>query len=184
MSLAALLHDARTRFPSKPSVIIDNQTLSYSELDFRACRLAQQFMAFGVRPGDRVALHMYNGAELAVSYFACFMAGAIAVPVNTRMKAAEIKYVLEHSGASTYCGQSELFREIDDLRPCLPGVQRFVVDGRELGPSPRRLVGTELPAVTADQPAAILYTSGSTARPKGVVHTHGSLQNATRVLAS
>ena len=46
----------------------------------------------GIGPGDRVALHMYNGSELAIGYFACFYAGAIAVPINTRMKAPESKY--------------------------------------------------------------------------------------------
>src|SRR5215472_8129837 len=129
MSLASFLHDAASRFPDKPSVIFNNRTVSYSRLNVDAKRLALKLIASGVRPGDRVALHMYNGLDLAVSYFACLNAGAIAVPVNTRMKRPEIEYVLEHSGTSIYLGQFELFQEIDKSRPHLPNIKWFLVNG-------------------------------------------------------
>jgi acyl-CoA synthetase (AMP-forming)/AMP-acid ligase II len=83
MSLACLLHDAAVRFPNKFGVIIDNRILSYSALNIEAQRLAHKLVGSSVRPGGRVALHIYNGPELVVSYFACFIAGAIAVSVNT-----------------------------------------------------------------------------------------------------
>jgi long-chain acyl-CoA synthetase len=123
---------------------------------------------------------MYNGPELAISYFACFYAGAIAVPINTRMKAPEIEYVLEHSGSSVYLGQPELFEEIEGIRARFPEIRQFVVNPSELDIASHRFAAAKLPVVAADQTAVILYTSGSTARPKGVVHTQRSLQNGAR----
>jgi acyl-CoA synthetase (AMP-forming)/AMP-acid ligase II len=167
--IGCLLCDAAVRFPNRPGVINYNRILNYSTLNIEAQRLGYKLVASGVRPGDRAALHMYNGPELVVSHFACFIAGAIAVSVN-----AQAQRQLE------LLGQSELFRAIDDLRPRLPGVQWFVIDGGGLGPWPP--IVAELPAIAADQPAAILYISGATARPKGVVHTHRSLLNAFEAL--
>jgi long-chain acyl-CoA synthetase len=179
MSLAPALRSAAAHSPNKPAIIFDGRALSYMELDREAQRRALTLIAAGVGPGDRVALHMDNGSELAVSYFACFYAGAVAVPVNTRMKGPEIEYVLAHSSASIYVGQPDLFQEIAD-RPRFPGMRRFAVDWRALEVCVGESTARILPAVAADRPAVILYTSGTTARPKGVVHTHRSLLNAAR----
>jgi acyl-coenzyme A synthetase/AMP-(fatty) acid ligase len=177
MSLAFLLRNAASRFPNKPAHYQEDRVLTYAELDAEAQRFARRLMACGAGSGDRVALHMHNGAEIAIAYFGCFLAGAIAVPINTRMKAAEIEYVLEHSGCSIYFGQYELFQEIAEIRGRLPTVRQFVIDGRGPEVGSDRLA-TELATTAPDQPAVILYTSGSTARPKGVVHTHRSAQRA------
>ena len=177
MSLASLLRDAVSRVPDKPALYMKDRVLTYTELDGEAQRLARRLIACGAKPGDRVAIHMLNGAEIVIAYFACFLAGAIAVPINARMKAAEIEYVLEHSGSLIYLGQCELFQEIAKSRGHLPTVRQFMIDGRglEVGSD---LPATELATTAPDQPTVILYTSGSTARPKGVVHTHRSAQSA------
>ena len=123
MSLASSLRDVATRSPNQPALYLERRMLTYAELNSEAQQLALRLLGSGLRPGDRVALHMYNGAELVVGYFGCFYAGAIAVPVNTRMKAAEIEYVLEHSGSSIYLGQSELFQEISESRLRFPTIR-------------------------------------------------------------
>jgi long-chain acyl-CoA synthetase len=174
------LRKAAAHFPDKAALIFEDRRLSYSKFGAEVQRLARKLIASGVCPGDRVALHMHNCSDLAISCFACLYAGAIAVPVNTRMKAKEIEYVLTHSGASLYLGQPELFLEIEDIQAGLSGIRQFARDWRELEDC---LPAPHLPALTADQPAAILYTSGTTARPKGAVHTHRTLLNAARGLS-
>ena len=177
MSLAFLLRDAAGRFPNEPAHCLKDRVLTYAELDTEAQRLAARLVACDLKSGDRVAVHMHNGAEIAIAYFGCFLAGAIAVPINTRMKAAEIEYVLEHSGCSIYLGQGELFHEIAQIRGRLPTVRQFVIDGHWPKHGSDRLAA-QLGTMAPEQPAVILYTSGTTARPKGVVHTHSSAQSA------
>jgi long-chain acyl-CoA synthetase len=177
MSIASLLTDLAIRVPNKPALCGGESLLTYAALASDARRLAPRLIACGIKPGDRVALHMQNGAEIAIAYFGCFYAGAIAVPLNARMKAPEIEYVVQHSGCSIYLGQSELFQEIAEIRGRLTTVRQFVIDGRWPEVGSDRLA-TELVATAPDQPAVILYTSGSTARPKGVLHTHRSVRSA------
>jgi long-chain acyl-CoA synthetase len=158
---------------------VKNLVLTYAELDSEAQRLARRLIACGTRPGDRVALHMHNGAEIAIAYFACFLAGAIAVPINARMTGAEIGYMLEHSGSSIYLGQSNV--ALEEISSRVPGIRQLFLDHLKKDCF-SVLSAIALPPVQEDDPAVILYTSGSTARPKGVVHSHRSLLNAARGL--
>ncbi|HLZ81998.1 MAG TPA: AMP-binding protein [Caulobacteraceae bacterium] len=179
-TLTTTLRKAAEWPPKTSGIICANLTLSYPELDVSARRLAKNLIASGVCPGDRIALHMHNGLQLATGYFACFYAGAIAVPVNTRLKGPEIEYVLGHSGASIYIGEPGLVDEIEAIRPRLANIRRFIVAPEDFEDNRDRSAPASLPIVAADRPAVILYTSGTTARPKGVVHTHRTLLNASR----
>src|SRR6516164_3807158 len=80
-NIAQCLRAAASSFPDKPAIVFENQTLSYRDFDSAARRSAGQLIAMGVAPGERVALHMLNSSELAIAYFACFYAGAVAVPI-------------------------------------------------------------------------------------------------------
>ncbi len=141
-------------------------------------------LAAGIEPGDRVGLHLMNGPELAFSYLGCLKAGCIAVPINVRLKGREIDYILRHSGAVCYVGQPDLFAAVANLPTRIPGLDRCFLtrdssDVRqtrsfgELLRSPRQRGA--LPGIASHQTAAIIYTSGTTARPKGVTHSHQTL---------
>ena len=149
--------------PDKRALICGDTTLSYAQFAARAENLAHAWLGKGVRPGDRIALHMRNGIELATCYYACFAAGFVAVPVNTRLTPQEIAYVLEHSGARAYLAQADL-----RIPTSVPSWE-LEMDFRSED------AGHPLPIPTPDDPALLLYTSGTTARPKGVSHSQRTI---------
>lgn len=148
----------------KLALVCGDNRLTYAQFTAQAERLARAWLRQGFRPGDRVALHLRNGTELATCYYACFAAGLVAVPVNNRLTPEEIAYVLEHSGASAYVAQPDL--RVSTFVPGLNLDLRAVVN---------EVAEYDLPTPHADDPALLLYTSGTTARPKGVVHTQRTL---------
>src|SRR5262245_32716499 len=165
MNLGDLLNSAAVRTPSKAALIFGSDSLSYEALDQSATLLAQWLLQSGLRKGDRVAIHWSNSFQTVQLFFACFRAGLIAVPINTRLKAAEIAYILDHSRAMMCFSQPEFERIARDAVANCPDL-RLHTQVPELSESGM----PELPDVDADQPALIIYTSGTTARPKGGTH--------------
>jgi acyl-CoA synthetase (AMP-forming)/AMP-acid ligase II len=187
MALGEALRQGRERHPEKPALLFEEKNWTYAQFDAITDRIAASLLREGMHPGDRVALLFSNRPELAFSYYACFKIGAVAVPLNVRLKGPELEYVLNHCGARCLIGQENLFHEVQAVRASLPGVERFYLSGdaaafpgvRPFAELARRSsLPVPFPEVTPDAVAAILYTSGSTARPKGVTHTHATLARA------
>ena len=163
-----LIEHARHQ-PTKAAVITNERSITYGELDVAVNCLARHLVSQGLERGDRVAVHWHNSIEYVVLMMGIWRAGMIMVPINPRLKAAEIDYVLENSGARL------LFSE-----PALAGLVNGVKAESEL---PMLNATCErLPDVDSDAPAIILYTSGTTARPKGMVHSQRSLFEGSRTL--
>src|SRR5215469_6974225 len=154
--------------PDKAALVTAERSITYGDLDDSVSCLAQHLLDRGLRPGDRVAVHWSNSIEAAQLLLASFRAGLIAVPVNVRLKPPEIAYVLEHSGARVCFSEPELAPRVKDIE---------VVS--ELPPLAG--AGSPLPSVDPHLPAVIIYTSGTTARPKGVVHTQLTLSQMVGV---
>jgi long-chain acyl-CoA synthetase len=162
MLITELLDLHAKRQPEKVAVITDEGSLSYAELEQAVECMAQSLLGHGLRRGDRVAMHWHNSIELVVLMLGAFRVGLVAVPINPRLKAAEIAYILEHSGARLCFSEPA-------LAP--------LVNGTEVVSQLPPLTGAcgRLPNPDPDAPAMVLYTSGTTARPKGVVHTQRTL---------
>jgi long-chain acyl-CoA synthetase len=175
MSLGHILDETARRTPEAAALICGNTRFSFAELSESTTGLAGWFLTQGLRPGDRVAIHWSNSIEIASLYFACFKAGLIAVPINQRLKAPEVAYMLAHAEASICFSQPEL----------APVARQAVEMNGGTIPILTELPGSRheaLPVVDATAPCAILYTSGTTARPKGVTHTQSSLLHAARLM--
>jgi long-chain acyl-CoA synthetase len=155
---------------NKRALVCEDTALTYADFAARAEYVAQAWLRRGLQPGNRIALHMRNGIDLATCYYACFAAGFVAVPINTRLTAAEIAYVLDHCGARGYVAHADL-----RVSTSVPSLEI------ETSGSP---ANGGLPEPHPDHTALLLYTSGTTARPKGVSHSHRTLAgNASYMVA-
>jgi long-chain acyl-CoA synthetase len=183
MSLTAALNHSQTRNPQKAAIVFGDQSWTYAEFGELTDHIASNLLAAGLEPGDRIAFHLLNGPELALGYFGCLKAGCIAVPINTRLKGPEIDYILRHSGSACYVGQPDLYAEVAGSCPAFASLELCcLTDGSSgtrtgafenlLRPKPG---AASLPEIAPEQLAIIAYTSGTTARPKGVAHSHNSL---------
>jgi long-chain acyl-CoA synthetase len=185
-SPSALFDASRRLHADRTALIFGDRRWSYHDLDELAGRLAGALDAAGIGAGDRVAFLLPNCPELVLLYLACFRLGAVAVPLNIRLTGAELAYVLNHSGARLVVSHAELYPALESAREELPQVERYYLVGEavrggtalfaELLSGPRG----HWPEAAGDMPAAILYTSGTTARPKGVTHTHRGLAHTVR----
>jgi len=149
--LAALVEATVSRGPRAEAIadLGTGRRLSYADLWDGASRVAGGLLAAGTSPGDRVAIRLPNGADWCLAFLGVTLAGAIPVPVNTRLRPAEVEFIVRDSGASA------------------------VLDGRLPDGPPAA------PADPASEAAAaIFYTSGTTGRPKGAVLSHRALLSA------
>jgi acyl-CoA synthetase (AMP-forming)/AMP-acid ligase II len=104
MGLGDLVRQARARHPEKMALIAEDGRWTYEQFDEITDRIGAALMRRGVRPGDRVALHFANGPEIVFGYYACFKIGAVAVPLNIRLKGPELEYILNHCGVRVSMG--------------------------------------------------------------------------------
>jgi long-chain acyl-CoA synthetase len=182
MDLGTLLHLSTLKTPTKPAVICGEQVISYQALDRSTDALARWFLRQGLQPGDRVAIHWCNSVEVVDLFFGCFKAGLIAVPVNVRLKSPEIAYILQHSKARLCFSQPELAPLTEAVLAECPDLQHLYTALPQLDAEEQS--SDALPYVSPENVTAVLYTSGTTARPKGVMHTHISLTGATELMIS
>ncbi|MFP5068217.1 long-chain-fatty-acid--CoA ligase [Pseudonocardia nantongensis] len=175
MTMADLVaRHARTR-PDAPCLADPSTSRSYAEVDDRVARLAGALVARGVGRGDRVAVLGLNSVELLEAYLAVLRCGAICVPLNFRPVAGEIAYQLGDAGAATVVCDARFAGVVEQARAEVDTVTSVITIGGGLedviaGAEPLE----ELP-VGDDEPAYIMYTSGTTGRPKGAVLTHRNL---------
>jgi acyl-coenzyme A synthetase/AMP-(fatty) acid ligase len=179
IQLANLLEVGLKTRPSETALVSLERKWSWLELDQASDRLAGQYLALGLAPGDRVASLMPNRGALFVHYLACFKAALAATPLNYRYQAPEIDHALQVSGASLLVAHQER----DDVLAASQQVTRLPLGrisyGAE-GGAHRQLEElmaqdgppTGLPPPRPEAPAFIFFTSGSTGKPKGVTHSH------------
>jgi long-chain acyl-CoA synthetase len=178
-SLHELFAASAARHPAQECVVAGRTRWSYAELDARAARVAAGLRALGIGKGDRVALLICNAAEFPLFLFACARLGAIAVPLSVRLRAPELQYMLNDCGAAMLVYEAEFAANLP-ARTAAPSVRHWlvagedVVDGEPCGPV----------AADEDETAIILYTSGTTGRPKGAMLTHLGLVHSAMNFAN
>jgi acyl-CoA synthetase (AMP-forming)/AMP-acid ligase II len=177
----AVLEHHAARSPDKAMTIFEGETTTYREMADRATALAGGLTARGIRQGDVVALLSYNRPEFLEALFAANYLGAIAMPINWRLAAAEVRYILEHSGArALVCDESLLELAGEATTDLTDTLVRLTMARDEQGWTPLAEVRSDpneaaRVTATADDVHRLMYTSGTTGRPKGVMITHANL---------
>ncbi|WP_190012564.1 AMP-binding protein, partial [Streptomyces griseomycini] len=166
VSLADLFVEQVRRSPGATAVVSEGVSLSYAELDARACALAGWLAGRGVGVGDRVGVMVPRSVELVVALLAVHKAGAAYVPVDVGYPRERIRYVLEDAAPSVVLTVAEGVSRVP------AGVPVLRVDEPVPGGG-----GGFAPRGVPEGPAYVMYTSGSTGRPKGVVVPHRGVVN-------
>jgi fatty-acyl-CoA synthase len=161
-----------------------DRSLTFGQWNERSCRLANALLGIGLAKGDRFIVLAYNTLEWLEIYAAAAKAGVIVVPVNFRLIGPEVRFIVENAGAKAVIVQDELAGVIDDIRAELsvpPG--NFIHFGSRACPAGYRDYETLLgdaasgepsQAVLPSDPWTLMYTSGTTGTPKGVLRNHQS----------
>lgn len=182
MNAGEWLYKHSSRKPNATAVIVDDKRLSYAELNARVNRLAHTLTDMGIKEHDRVSALMFNSNEYVELTFALAKLGATLVPLNYRLAPPELEYILNDSGARILVYAAELSYLCDGFRKNV-GVERYLCVG-DAATSPlddyEKLLARasdsepQLAHTAIDDDFVILYTSGTTGRPKGAVLTHGN----------
>ena len=187
-----LRRDAKL-YGKKIGLIDGEKKFSYSELNHRVNRLANGFVRFGLEKGNRVAVMANNCHEFVEAYFAIAKVGLVIVPVSTRLSPDEMSYIMGHSDSSVLIYDEEFQKDIDEIRKDIPQVKYFLCirKGREGGGDDYE---SFLQKSSEDEPKTqtslnendmvmIMYTSGATGKPKGVMTSHRNIMANTMTLS-
>ncbi|MSQ18838.1 MAG: long-chain fatty acid--CoA ligase [Betaproteobacteria bacterium] len=179
MNLAATLTQAAAKWPNKEGLVFEGRRWTFAQWNRAANKAAHAFAAHGVKKGDRVAILTWNLPEQVIAFYGLMKIGAVPVPINYRLAANEIKYIVDDSGARLLMFEEVLRDKVAPIAGKLAVEALLYVGDRPQGremPFDRFIaLGAETePAadVGYDDAAFIMYTSGTTGKPKGVVRTH------------
>jgi acyl-CoA synthetase (AMP-forming)/AMP-acid ligase II len=184
----ALARHAR-RTPDRPAIIGydaagNRSVLSYAELDALACQIANGLMELGVQKGDRVMLFARNSPWVAIAYWSALKAGAVITPMNPTLTEREIEYQLNHAGPTAVIIEEPEAERVQEMLGHLPHVPQVLTFSDQDGGALRRFAARYAPTepdvdLDGDDPALLVYTSGTEDHPKGVILQHRNFLAST-----
>jgi acyl-CoA synthetase (AMP-forming)/AMP-acid ligase II len=185
-SVYALVAEAAARNSGGEALVCGAERLTWAEVDGAAARLAGALARRGVQAGDRVALLLGNGTPFVLSSFALARLGAVAVPLSTRFQPPEIAYVLGDCGARLLVHEAELSDRLPAAEAA-PALEGRIATGEVAGAEHLAALLAEAgqppepAAVDEEDTAVILYTSGTTGKPKGAMLAHLNIVHSAMV---
>jgi acyl-CoA synthetase (AMP-forming)/AMP-acid ligase II len=186
-SIWAMIADAAARNPDGEALVCGTRRMTWREVAQQSAQVAAGFRKMGLQSGDRVALLLGNRIEFALALFAAAHAGLVTVLLSTRQQRPEIAYVLTDCGAKLLIHEATLANRLPDARDVPDLTHRIAVDDGSMSqfldladnePSPQPV------SVGEEDTAMILYTSGTTGRPKGAMLAHCNVVHSSMIFVS
>ena len=179
----------RAKICARQEAIVDVATgarYNFRELNERTNQVANTLLRLGFNPGERIACLMSNQPRYAESYFACAKAGYVFVALNWRLTVPELSFQLLDSGASAVIYSADQLSLVEPLREQFPSIRWLATEDGEFGEAIREAATAEPPiGATGEDPLFMMYTSGTTGRPKGALMSHrGNLSWLASMLAT
>jgi long-chain acyl-CoA synthetase len=179
-TVGAALKQSSQKYGAKPALIFGSERMTYAQLDEYSDRFAKALLEQGLGPGDRVGLLLPNGLEMAQAYFATAKAGIVGVPLNLRWSAPELAFALSDAEVGLILAGGELSPLLNQTG-ISEKIPSFVFGAGQGLPSWTEQIakvdsgtGRPFPDVDDGDPAVLVYTSGTTGRPKGALRSHYS----------
>jgi len=188
MKVSQVIQVTANRFPEKSAIYFRDGVITFKELADRSSCLAAGLSKLGVKKGDKVALLLPNWPEYIYSYLAVFMLGAVAVPLDFMLKQDELKSCLEHCEAKVLIAKSPESVALENLQEALPRLEKIILchEQRAGFISFEDLIkNSALPPkveISDSDPALIMYTSGTTGRPKGILLNYRHLDGSPEAM--
>ena len=173
-----ILRQTVERFSDKPALIFKGNAISFRQLEEQVLKLANVLKEQGISKGDKVAIYLPNCPEYACSYLASFYLGAVAVPLDYMLKEDEITSCLSHSEAKVLIALEKSGLALETIKKSIPTLKIII------NPKPTSGVGLGLPQVEIREsdPSLIMYTSGTTGRPKGILLNYKHLEGSPEAM--
>jgi malonyl-CoA/methylmalonyl-CoA synthetase len=163
----------------RPAIVYQGRAWTYGELDVKARRCAARLRQLGAARGDRVAIATSEKLPFLAAHLGTLHAAAVSLPLDPRLPGDALRSLLWDSGARVVVAGRDVYPVVNAMRADLPGLRALLLDA-EAWDAPDAALSE--PAIARDAACLILYTSGTTGRPRGVVHTHASLASGLRAL--
>lgn len=187
MNVSELLARNARKMPNQEAIVDGGDRISYRDFHNNVNLLASSFANQGIKKGDKVILFMPNTKEFLYTYFAVLRLGAIIVPINARLTTPEIEYILGHSEGIAIVAHEMLFDQVKDLSDkysllCIKtgqGVGKWKSFEQFMGQGEGAEISCQL---SEDDDSTILYTSGTTGNPKGVLFTHRNILSVATMI--
>ncbi len=189
MEIKHLLEDTAKRFSKKPAIIFKATSISFDELKGNVFRLANALRGCGAGKSDKIAIYLPNCPEYAYSYLAVFCLGAVGVPLDFMLKTDELISCLSHSEAKILIANQKDDVFFDEIRKAVPSLEKIIIcqgkiEGAVSYSEIFEKANADFTAVNIKEsdPALIMYTSGTTGKPKGILLNYRHLEGSPKAM--